>query len=889
MPAMFRTAEGVVTSHAGAALLCLLSMAGACADSPTAPLPHVAALSVGDTVRGTLQSGNEADAYVVTGQVGDEVSVLVAVTVGGVAVDLADSAEGRPLASVHALAGEDTSAGTQHSSGVVTLPVTGQYRLRVQRWGGAPAAEYVVALARTNRAPERVSAILAIGDTLDGEALEHAGDIDEFLVRVPEARLVTLFATKPAGHGTAVDAVVLDEEAGALLGAVTTGVEGQALGARSSGRFLLRPGRTVRIRVRAGTLVGAFPAPYKLQLFPIDSQPERVAAQLILNDTIRGEAIEPLGDIDDYVFEGPRGQQVNVFFQAQSGTASDSLLAVLMDASGRVLAGPVRSVGTDTALTRQASGRVTLPADGTYRIRVLGQRDTTGGDLGAYRLRVYGVEEAPESAGSALVPGGVITSERIELPGDVDTYVVTVLAEARIDVELRGRSVDSADSLRAELFDRSGAARASVTVAPSGARGSGVVTLAAGTYALRVAGTRSTGDGFRGAYEIVLHAIAGSTPELASAQLPLDDTVSDALEPLGDEDVFTVTANKREHYRLHLQGLGAPGGYLDAVLRDAATKQTIGTVSSQTAEPSLAERRSVRLTLPATATYEVAVTPRSQGRDVADRGPYRLALLHVPMAPEHVPTALTIGDSVFGEGLEDPNDMDRFIVSGDPGREVVVYYQGPGSACTSLDAVDPVSGDSLQHVTSCGFSQSTGRFRLPGSGTAALEVYVPLFCDPWAGCSDPGYGQGPYELRVLPINRAPEVASAAIAYGDTVSGSWDGTTLAGEWIKPDADVDEFTFMGARGDTVEVLFQTPNGTWSFAGIQIELINPRSDAVLGTTSSYNPESLEAHRIGPVVLPEDGEYLIRVEAVSGGGGSLTLGAGPYRFVLRRLAGPV
>lgn len=143
----------------------------------------------------------------------------------------------------------------------------------------------------------------------------------------------------------------------------------------------------------------------------------------------------------------------------------------------------------------------------------------------------------------------------------------------------------------------------------------------------------------------------------------------------------------------------------------------------------------------------------------------------------------------------------------------------------------------------------------------------PRFCDPFFGCGSVPYSKvGGHFFKVIAINRAPEQGSAIVVLGDTIA----------ETIDPVGDVDEFTLTGVQGQRIEVYFQTPNGTCCFEPLVLELMDPSSDAVLGSLSSRNPTAnLEDQSTGVVALPRTGDYRLRVR-----GGTDRYGTGAYRF---------
>ena len=125
---------------------------------------------------------------------------------------------------------------------------------------------------------------------------------------------------------------------------------------------------------------------------------------------------------------------------------------------------------------------------------------------------------------------------------------------------------------------------------------------------------------------------------------------------------------------------------------------------------------------------------------------------------------------------------------------------------------------------------------------------------------------GSYFLKVVAINRAPEIVPSAVIVGDTVEG---------EAIDPRGDIDEFTVTGTQGQSLIAYLQTPQGS-QYPGLVLQVIDTTSGTVLGSVASLNPTStLEDQSTGSIVLPYSGAYTIRVE-----GASDRNGAGAYRF---------
>src|SRR5438093_357232 len=99
-------------------------------------------------------------------------------------------------------------------------------------------------------------------------------------------------------------------------------------------------------------------------------------------------------------------------------------------------------------------------------------------------------------------------------------------------------------------------------------------------------------------------------------------------------------------------------------------------------------RSTGRVMLPRTATYTVRV----QGID-SDRakGRYRVWLYPVNRVPESVASAIAVGDTVQGEAVEPPGDVDEFTFTGALGQQVAGFLQtftGSFGPCLQLDLLD---------------------------------------------------------------------------------------------------------------------------------------------------------------------------------------------------------
>jgi hypothetical protein len=120
----------------------------------------------------------------------------------------------------------------------------------------------------------------------------------------------------------------------------------------------------------------------------------------------------------------------------------------------------------------------------------------------------------------------------------------------------------------------------------------------------------------------------------------------------------------------------------------------------------------------------------------------------------------------------------------------------------------------------------------------------------------PYYTVGAYTVALLPVVRAPETVSPAIALGDTITG---------ESLNHQGDIDEFTFSGTAGAIVTAYLNTPGGFPGNAAV-LDVLEPGTGNVLGTVSSGNSApNLTDQSTGAIVLPVTGVYTVRISQLS------------------------
>jgi hypothetical protein len=695
------------------------------------------------------------------------------------------------------------------------------------------------------------------------ESLETLADIDTFVVAgTAGAELVGYIQARDTSTTGMVSFAV---EALAGAGSIVGDSE---LEQGSTGRFLLPATRDYRITVQAAgdPLNGlqTYHGPYRFQLRAVQRAPESAAALVQPGDTVSGERLNYVGDIDDFTLTGAPGQAVHFFFQATSGSANTRLQLVLLDTAGQPWT-VVRSNGADPDLLGQAVGPLTLPGTGTVRVEVMGEDDRSLADRGPYRFLVFPVDRHPETASDTVAYRDSILTESIDVPGDIDEFHVSVPESTLANLVVKKDAADG--SVIVGLVDSSGTQLASVvSFVPGGSAESGAIPLTPGEYLLRAEGYFSQ---YRGHYEIRLYAGFTQKPESLADTVVVPDTVSgETISPPGDYDDFWLYGKRGDHVNLALEGQAAvsTGGF--GALLFSPDVLPLSILSTPTQSDSLGAHESGRIDLVTDGWYRITVSGASSPPQVVETGAYRFALTRLSTAPEHVGAALVPGDSVTAEEMDSRDDWDEFTLTGIPGQLLTIVTRTIDPAPTGIPLLavfDSITTDTVAWTPVQGFDRPTGYFTMPASGRLKIAVYRhPTFTTTFLGG---------YRFVVVPVNPAPENAPATFALGDTTRG---------EAVSPEMDVDEFTSTATPGDTLTpkirlITDPVPSGR----GLAIEVVDPGTGMVLiGANVSFNGATPNFLSPGPFVVPASGSYVIRVHG--GGFDEDQLVTAPYEFTV-------
>jgi len=164
----------------------------------------------------------------------------------------------------------------------------------------------------------------------------------------------------------------------------------------------------------------------------------------------------------------------------------------------------VESFFPDTSLYQKVTGTFTLPANGTYRIRVASQDTRYGYDVGPYRFFLYRINRPPETLPATLAIGDSLSGEAVDVPGDVDEFRVTVASATGARLVLDVEAQLGWGGFTAEIMNSVTTQVIATINADGGRTTSDPFVLAAGTYIVRVVGSPYLAT-MRGPYRVWLY------------------------------------------------------------------------------------------------------------------------------------------------------------------------------------------------------------------------------------------------------------------------------------------------------------------------------------------------------------------------------------------------
>jgi hypothetical protein len=208
------------------------------------------------------------------------------------------------------------------------------------------------------------------------EPIDAPGDVDEFTVTAtPGQDMSILFEGRDGFVGPFVYVWVFDPATLDTLAAQA----GQFR--RIAGPFHVPASGQFRIAVSqprglSGICYDAtcggvftFTGSYGFHVLAVNRAPENVAASYTVGDTVRGETISPVGDIDEFTSTGTPGEQLTLFDRLTVTSSLDSALVLeaIDPATGTSLVGGNVAIFGSSAF--YSVGSFTVPASGAFIVR----------------------------------------------------------------------------------------------------------------------------------------------------------------------------------------------------------------------------------------------------------------------------------------------------------------------------------------------------------------------------------------------------------------------------------------------------------------------------------------------------------------------------------------
>ena len=603
-------------------------------------LPEVApyVLPVGDTILGESIDdlvAHDVDAFRLMGRPGDEYNVFLQVVEGGesqvVRLEALDAIGADVVVRGD---GRDTSL-TQHATGSFLLPASGIVNLRaagvVDMNGNTTAGHYRLFVYRIDRRPESGSAELIPSDSITIESIDFPSDVDEYGFELPESTWVSVAIDCSPAAATLWARVI---GAGGSDGAAVYTCHSPAQPRSSTGRMLLAPG-SYTVRVSAPDIaeqrqIGGYSGRYNLYGYKLDSAPEHASASVSVGDTIEGESLAPVGDVDTFILDGHRGDDVNIFLYGLEERWRQNMRLFLGYSDGR--GGPLGlAYSAEDGEPAPSTGHIVLPGDGKFPV-IVGptNQGEDGAEYGPYRMVIQRVSRAVEHHVAGISVGDVVSDERLDDRDDVDEFALAgapgqlVAASVSADPSTMGVRLEVVDPASREILAWS----SSNPDRPIGVTDHFALSQS-GRAAVRVYRATDVVDGPVGDYELEVHNF-DPAPENVPAQIAIGDTISgERIDPLGDFDEYTFSGTVGDRLEIYFNPVDSLDhewplrvevlqGESDRLLMSALNGQSSAGLGTLHTEP---------FTLPVTGSYVVRV--RGFDNEHGD-GEYAVAVERAP-------------------------------------------------------------------------------------------------------------------------------------------------------------------------------------------------------------------------------------------------------------------
>ncbi len=720
------------------------------------------------------------------------------------------------------------------------MPASGKVTVEVRPQFGPVGGPYRIWAYQVNRGPEHVAATLAIGDTLRGEVLENIADIDEFTIPLSTSRELIAYLGNP-GPGLS-QPVALGITGAGINGSFTVNSAEDSAGLedRNSGIFQPPTPGTLKLTLFTNQL-GALTGPaaalrYAAQVREIVRAPEHVPVMLTPGDTLVGEAIDYVGDIDEFLLPVTAGQKLDAFVHAGAGRQGAYASLDVFSGPTQLAQRAVSGAG-DSAMAEHETGVFTATQTELLTVRV------AAGGLGRldYRIFPYLIDTLPEHVPALVAMNDTVSAEILDYPGDEDHFLLVRPAIPDALVVFLERPSPPIGGVAMTLPGSQGIGCYPQGLETEVSCGSGLLWQPTDTMPAMVSGGGS--PRYYGSYRFFSFA-SDKGVEQGAGGVASGTSTTGTIEVPGDLDTYTLDYQRGEllEFRILATGPVAAGGSLTDSVGTNFYIAAVGNVGTG------------RFDLPRSGRYLLRASLAGAAR--SDTGAFTIQLDSVPRTPETASQVLVPDAAPLLEAYDWLGDVDEYALSALPGTELQILASLPGWGNTGLHLFLP--GDSLPFKD--GTTTASGRFLMPAGG----HVVVRAAEDRLASVLAPEgsfTGAGPYQIQARTVNRAPETRPAAVAVGDTI---------AQETIDFVGDIDEFTFPGIAGQSVNLGIAS-FGPYLPSDVVMELFDPSGMTLLGTAAAYDRNVVVT---GSIILPATGTYLLRLRCQSD-----LVGSGTYR----------
>lgn len=263
---------------------------------------------------------------------------------------------------------------------------TDAIRVAAGRWLIAMCSKPVPARFRVTlhtTGPEHVSAAVAVGDTVTGEAIDVPGDVDDFMVTSFPGDSIVLAI---AGGSPALARLQVQVPPGNLffgIGAATTVDATQPLLATVTAPLYVGASGVLSFRVTG--LPGLFQhnakGSYRVAVMRAPSQlPETASSALVVGDSVLSETLFIGADVDRFTLTATPGAPFTVELRKIDGVGAPSLVSLAINSPlGAIISG---------ALTSAAGGVLRLPVTPTFAAYAVVVSSPDRSFFGRYALRI---------------------------------------------------------------------------------------------------------------------------------------------------------------------------------------------------------------------------------------------------------------------------------------------------------------------------------------------------------------------------------------------------------------------------------------------------------------------------------------------------------------------